>query len=61
MPNGEVMSQFIDEIIERTLEALSEHPEFDDDTLGRLRQLADSSGLAISDDVADVLSSGESE
>ena len=59
MPDGEIQSQFVDEIIERTLHALTEFPEFDDDTLAQLRQLADSSALADSAKVVESLCSGE--
>ena len=39
MPDGEQSSQFLEQIIETTLEALSENASFDEETLVRLRGL----------------------
>lgn len=38
--------KFIDQIIERTLQSVSEREDFDDDILKRLRELAKTSGLS---------------
>ena len=61
MPDKEMHSQFVDQIIERTFRALSESPRFDDETLARLRELAGSSGLASFEKVVEALSTGEAE
>ncbi len=37
MPDEGQTSQFVDQIIERTLQVLSENPDFDDETLARLK------------------------
>ena len=52
-------SQFVDEIVECTLQALSENPAFDDATLARLRELASAPGLAEFRKVVEALSTGE--
>ena len=54
-------SQFVDQIIEKTLQALSENPFFDDETLSRLKELANSSGLTNDQRVVDALSAGHGE
>ncbi len=59
MPEDQHSSQFIDQIIEITLEELSEHQIFDDETLRRLRGLAESSGLNDSQRVVEALSTAE--
>ena len=45
MPDEGQTSQFVDQIIERTLQALSENPDFDEETLARVKELAGSSDL----------------
>ena len=52
-------SQFIDEIVECTLQAVAEYSVFDDVTLARLRELADASTLTDYEKVVEALSSGE--
>ena len=59
MPDGEQSSLFIEQIIESTLEALSENEAFDEETLGRLRELASSSGLTNFERIVEALVSGE--
>ena len=59
MPNEIQTYQFIDEIMECTLQALSENPAFDDETLVRLKELAGSSGLKNFEIVLEALSAGE--
>ena len=59
MPNQEHGSQFIEQILEQTLETLSEHPAFDDETVRRLKELAGSSGLTNFQQVIEALSNGE--
>ena len=52
-------SAFVDQIVRQTLEALSERPEFDDDTLDRLRELAATSELINFEKVVAALNNGE--
>ena len=59
MPDEDQSSQFVDEIVECTLQALSENPAFDDVTLTRLRELAGVSGLASFEKVVEALSAEE--
>ena len=59
MPDEGQTSQFVDEIVERTLRALSENPAFDDETLARLRELAGASGLTAFEKVVAALSTEE--
>ena len=59
MSHEELKPAFVDQIVGQTLEALSERPEFDDETLERLRELAASSGLTNSEKVVAALSDGE--
>ena len=54
-------SQFVDRIIERTLQELSENPLFDDEALNRLKELASSSGLTNDQRVVEALSKGQGE
>ena len=54
-------SQFVDQIIEKTLEALSENPSFDDETLSRLSELANSTSLTNDQRVVEALSTGQGE
>ena len=61
MPDTEMHSHFVDQIIERTLKAISESPTFDDETLARLKELAGSSSLSSFEKVVDALSTGEGE
>ena len=59
MPDEGQTSQFVDQIIERTLQVLSENPDFDDKTLARLKELAGSSGLTDFEKVVAALSTAE--
>ena len=59
MPDEGQTSQFVDQIIERTLQVLSENPDFDDETLARLKELAGSSGLTDVEKVVAALSTAE--
>lgn len=59
MPDEDQSSQFVDEIVECTLQALSENPAFDDVTLTRLRELAGVSELASFEKVVEALSAEE--
>ena len=59
MPDEGQTSQFVDQIIERTLEVLSENPDFDEETLARLKELADSSDLTDFEKVVAALSYAE--
>ena len=59
MPDESQTSQFVDQIIECTLQALSENPAFDDETLVRLRELAGTSGRADFEKVVEALSAGD--
>ena len=59
MPDEEMHSQFVDEIIERTWKALFENPAFDDEPLQRLKELAASSGLTKFENIVEALSAGE--
>lgn len=54
-------SQFVDQIIEKTLQALSENPSFDDETMSRLRELANSTSLTNDQRVVEALSTGQGE
>ena len=59
MPDEEQSLLFLERIIESTLEALSENETFDEETLGRLRELASSSGLTNFERIVESLVSGE--
>ena len=59
MPDEGQTSQFVDQIIERTLQVLSENPDFDEETLARLKELAGTSGLADFEKVVAALSYAE--
>ena len=59
MSDEEQGSPFLEQIIESTFEALSENEAFDEETLGRLRELASSSGLANFERIVEALVSGE--
>ena len=59
MPDEGQTSQFVDQIIECTMQTLSENPAFDDETLARLKELAGSSGLTDFEKVVEALSVGE--
>ena len=54
-------TQFVDQIIEKTLQAISESPSFDDETLSRLKELATSTGLTNDQKVVEALSTGQGE
>ena len=58
MPDEEQSSLFLDQIVESTFEALSENKAFDEETLGRLRELASSSGLTNFEPIVEALVSG---
>ena len=49
-------SEFVDQIIEHTLQALSNDPAFDDEVLRRLKALAEASGLIDHQQVVEALS-----
>ena len=53
--------QFVDQIIEKTLQAISENPSFDDETLIRLKELAKSTGLTNDQRVVEALGTGQGE
>ena len=59
MLDEEQSSLFLEQIIETTLEALSENDAFDEETLGRLRKLANSSGLTNFERIVEALVSRE--
>ena len=59
MPEENSTSEFIDQIIQYTLQKISENPVFDDEALARLKELAGSSGLTSFERVMDALSAGE--
>ena len=59
MPYKEQSSQFLEQIIESTLEALSNDDAFDEETMHRLRKLANSSGLNSFEGVVEALVGGE--
>ena len=59
MPAEDHSSQFLEQIIESTLQALSESDSFDEDTLARLRGLTASSDLTTYERVVEALSSGD--
>ena len=59
MPDEGQTSQFVDQIIERTLQVLSENPDFNDETLTRLKELAGSSGLTDFEKVVAALSAAK--
>ena len=61
MPDKGQPSQFVDQIIERTLQVLSANPDFDDETLARLKELAGSSGITDYEKVVAALSTEEGE
>ena len=61
MLNEEHPFPFIDQIVEHTLEGLSGHPAFDCETLRRLKQLAESTGLTNFQQIVEALSTGEAE
>ena len=48
-------SSFLDQIIEGTLEKLSEHTSFNEQVIGYLRELANSDGMIDSDKVISAL------
>ena len=59
MPGEEQSSQFLEQIIESTLGALSENDAFDEETLSRLRELVASSDLTKYERIVEALDSGE--
>ena len=59
MPDEEPSSLFLEQIIESTFKALAENETFDEETLGRLRELASSSGLTNFERIVEALVSGE--
>ena len=59
MPDGEQSSQFLEQIIETTLEALSENASFDEETLVRLRGLVASSDLTNYERIVEALGNGD--
>lgn len=59
MPDEEKGSLFLEQIVESTFEALSENETFDEETLGRLRELVSSSGLTNFERIVDALVSGD--
>ena len=61
MPVEGQTPQFVDQIIEKTLQAISENPSFDDETLTRLKELAKSTGLTNDQRVVEALSTGQGE
>ena len=61
MPDEEIHSQFVDQILEQTLTALSESPAFGEETLARLEELAGSSGVTNFKKVVEALSTEEGE
>ena len=61
MPDKEQSSLFLEQISESTFEALSENEAFDEESLGRLRKLASSSGLTDERRVVEALSKGQGE
>ena len=61
MSSEEIHSQFVDEIIGRTLQALSENEAFDDETLARLKKLAGLPDLVNYEKIVEVLSGGKGE
>ena len=56
MPDEEKDPRFVDQITERVLEALTLSNKFDAETIQRLRQLNDSSGLTSREQVVEALS-----
>ncbi len=61
MSNEEIHSEFVEEIIERTLQALSNNGEFDEETLARIRELAGSPDLIDYEKLVDALGGGKGE
>ena len=59
MSDKEQSSLFLEEILECTFEALSGNEAFDEETLGRLKKLASSSGLTEFEGIVQALVSGE--
>ena len=59
MLDEEQGSLFLEQIVESTFEALSENETFDEKTLGRLRELASSSGLTNFERIVEALVNGE--
>ena len=59
MPDVEQNPLFLEQIIESTFDALSENESFDQETLGRLRELASSSGLTNFEHIVEALVSGD--
>ena len=56
MPKKDAQSsQLVDQIIEKTLEALGDRHEFDEATVGRLRDLAEAKGLSKFESVVNAL------
>ena len=53
--------EFMDQIIEDTLQALSENPVFDDETLRQLKQLAGALSLTNDKKVVEALSTAQGE
>lgn len=56
MPDEEKSSRLVDQIIERTLEALTLNPKFDTESIERLRKLSESLGLSSQQEVVEALS-----
>ena len=54
-------SEFLYQIIQHTVQALSPNPAFDDKTLGRIKELAGASGLKNDQQVVEALSTGPGE
>ena len=44
--NGSQSLHFVNQIVEKTFEALANRDEFNDETMGRLRDLAEAKGLS---------------
>ena len=61
MPDEGHSPQFVDQIIEKTLQAIAENPCFDDETLSRLKELANSTGLTNEQRVVEALSARQGE
>ena len=59
MPDEEQSSQFLEQIIEATLEALSENAAFDEETLARLRGVVASADLTKYERIVEALGNGE--
>ena len=54
-------SEFMYQIIQHTLQALSKTPAFDDKTLRLIKELAEASGLTNDQQVVEALSAGQRE